>query len=173
MEKYVWLFPLLFIFHDMEEIIGFGIWYKRNKTMLDERFPAISKSYGDYSTEGMAAAVYEELILCIAFCLMAIVTDRYALWLGGFIAYAVHLVMHIGQSIVIRSYIPALVTSTIALPVSIWIIKECIGLLGYSAGTVVFYSVIGIAVVGLNLKLAHLLLSRFTRWMNTKSGEEM
>lgn len=37
MEKYVWLFPLLFIFHDMEEIIGFGIWYKRNKAMLDER----------------------------------------------------------------------------------------------------------------------------------------
>lgn len=173
MEKYVWLFPLLFIFHDMEEIIGFGIWYKRNKAMLDERFLAISKSYADYSTEGMAAAVYEELILCIAFCLMAIVTGRYALWLGGFIAYAVHLVMHIGQSIVIRSYIPALVTSTIALPVSIWIIKECIGLLGYSAGTVVLYSVIGIAVVGLNLKLAHLLLSWFTRWMNTKSGEEM
>lgn len=173
MEKYVWLFPLLFIFHDMEEIIGFGIWYKRNKAILDERFPAISKSYADYSTEGMAAAVYEELILCIAFCLMAIVTGKYALWLGGFIAYAVHLVMHIGQSIVIRSYISALVTSTIALPVSIWIIKECIGLLGYSAGTVVFYSVIGIAVVGLNLKLAHLLLPRFTRWMNTKSGEEM
>lgn len=173
MEKYVWLFPLLFIFHDMEEIIGFGIWYKRNKAILDERFPAISKSYADYSTEGMATAVYEELILCIAFCLMAIVTGKYALWLGGFIAYAVHLVMHIGQSIVIRSYIPALATSTIVLPVSIWIIKECIGLLGYSAGTVVFYSVIGIAVVGLNLKLAHLLLPRFTRWMNTKSGEEM
>ena len=25
MEKYVWLFPILFIFYDMEEIIGFGI----------------------------------------------------------------------------------------------------------------------------------------------------
>lgn len=173
MEKYVWLFPLLFIFHDMEEIIGFGIWYKRNKVMLDERFPAISKSYVDYSTEGMAAAVYEELLLCIAFCIMAIATSKYALWLGGFIAYAVHLVMHIGQSIVIRSYIPALATSIIALPVSIWIIKECIELLGYSAGTVILYSVIGIAIVGLNLKFAHLLLSWFTRWMNAKSGEKM
>ncbi|HHS9349233.1 HXXEE domain-containing protein [Clostridioides difficile] len=29
MEKYIWLFPLLFIFHDMEEIIGFGIWLKK------------------------------------------------------------------------------------------------------------------------------------------------
>jgi len=117
--------------------------------------------------------VYEELTLCIVFCIIAIVTGRYALWLGGFIAYAVHLAMHIGQSIVIRSYIPALATSIIALPVSFWIIKECIGLLEYSAGMVVLYSVIGIAVVGLNLKLAHLLLSWFTRWMNTKLGEEM
>lgn len=173
MEKYVWLFPLLFIFHDMEEIIGFGIWYKRNKAMLDERFPAISKSYADYSTEGMAAAVYEELLLCIAFCIMATATGKYALWLGGFIAYAAHLVMHIGQSIAIRSYIPALATSIVALPASIWIIKQCIRLMGYSAGTVILYSVIGIAVVGLNLKFAHLLLSWFTRWMNAKSGEEM
>lgn len=173
MEKYVWLFPLLFIFHDMEEIIGFGIWYKRNKPMLDERFPAISKTYANYSTEGMAAAVYEELMLCIVFCILAIFTGKYALWLGGFIAYAIHLVMHIGQSIVIRAYIPALTTSIIALPVSIRIIKECIELMGYSTGTVVLYSIIGMVIVGLNLKFAHMILAWFTKWMNRKLGEEM
>lgn len=171
MERYVWLFPLLFIFHDMEEIIGFGIWYKRNKVMLDERFPAISKSYADYSTEGMAAAVYEELILCIVFSIIAIYTGKYALWLGGFIAYTLHLVMHIGQSIVLRDYIPALTTSIIALPVSIWIINRCIKLMEYSAGTVVLYSIIGTIVVGVNLRFAHILLAWFTRWMNTKLGE--
>ena len=39
MEKYVWLFPLIFIFHDMEEIIGFGIWFKRNEEMLAKKYP--------------------------------------------------------------------------------------------------------------------------------------
>ena len=29
LNDYVWLFPI--IFHDMEEIIGFGIWLKNNK----------------------------------------------------------------------------------------------------------------------------------------------
>lgn len=157
----------------MEEIIGFGILYKRNKAILDERFPLISKSYANYSTERMAEAVYEELTLCIAFCVMAICIGKYELWLGGFIAYAIHLVMHIGQTIVIRGHIPALATSIITLPVSIWIIKECIAILGYLAGTVVFYSIIGIAVVGLNLKFAHILLAEFTKWMNTKLGEKM
>ncbi|MDN3910338.1 HXXEE domain-containing protein [Clostridioides difficile] len=51
MEKYIWLFPLLFIFHDMEEIIGFGIWLKKNKSMLDKKYPFISKIYENYSTD--------------------------------------------------------------------------------------------------------------------------
>lgn len=40
-------------------------------------------------------------------------------------------------------------------------------------GTVVLYSMIGIAIVGLNLKFAHILLAAFTKWMNRKLGEEM
>ena len=51
MEKYIWLFPLLFIFHDMEEIIGFGIWLKKNKSMLDKKYPFISKVYENYSID--------------------------------------------------------------------------------------------------------------------------
>ncbi len=31
MAAYVWLFPILFIFHDMEEIIGLIPWYQKNK----------------------------------------------------------------------------------------------------------------------------------------------
>ncbi len=50
MEKYVWLFPIIFIVHDMEEIIGFGIWLKKNKALLDEKYPSISKTYKDFST---------------------------------------------------------------------------------------------------------------------------
>lgn len=118
MEKYIWLFPLLFIFHDMEEIIGFGIWLKKNKSMLDKKYPFISKVYENYSTEGMAFAVFEEFILCIIFCILTVITENqyvYLLWLGSFIAYTLHLVIHIGQSIIIRKYIPSLITSIICL----------------------------------------------------------
>lgn len=165
MEKYVWLFPILFIFHDMEEIVGFGWWINKNKEMLITRFPKISKTYENYSTEGMALAVFEELILCILICMISLVTDWYALWLGGFIAYAVHLLIHIGQSIVIRKYIPALVTSIIALPISIYYIFKGIEVLNYSTAYVFMFSFIGILVVGLNLKFAHWIMDKYTNWI--------
>ncbi|MGO0907376.1 HXXEE domain-containing protein [Clostridioides difficile] len=169
MEKYIWLFPLLFIFHDMEEIIGFGIWLGKNKSMLDKKYPFISKNYENYSTEGMAFAVFEELILCLIFCILAVITDNqyvYLLWLGSFIAYTLHLIIHIGQSIIIRKYIPSLITSIICLPISIWFISKSIYILDCEISTTILYSMIGIIIVGLNLKFAQSLIGKFTKWMS-------
>ncbi len=168
MEKYVWLFPILFIFHDMEEIIGFGIWIKKNRTMLDERYPKISKIYDNYSTEGMALAVFEELVICILFCILALAlknTVFWLIWFGGFVAYTFHLIIHVGQSLVIRKYIPALITSIIALPISIWVINRCVQELNCGIGTLILFSLLGILIVGLNLKFAQSLISKFTNWM--------
>lgn len=169
MEKYIWLFPLLFIFHDMEEIIGFGIWLGKNKSMLDKKYPFISKNYENYSTEGMAFAVFEELILCLIFCILAVVADNqyvYLLWLGSFIAYTLHLIIHIGQSIIIRKYIPSFITSIICLPISIWCISKSIYILNCEISTTILYSMIGIIIVVLNLKFAQLLIGKFTKWMS-------
>ncbi|EIS9209936.1 HXXEE domain-containing protein [Clostridioides difficile] len=169
MEKYIWLFPLLFIFHDMEEIIGFGIWLKKNKSMLDKKYPFISKIYENYSTEGMAFAVFEEFILCIIFCILTVITENqyvYLLWLGSFIAYTLHLVIHIGQSIIIRKYIPSLITSIICLPISIWCISKSIYIVDCEMSTTILYSIIGIIIVALNLKFAHSLIGKFTKWMS-------
>ncbi|HFL3158057.1 TPA: HXXEE domain-containing protein [Clostridioides difficile] len=169
MEKYIWLSPLLFIFHDMEEIIGFGIWLKKNKSMLDKKYPFISKIYENYSTEGMAFAVFEEFILCIIFCILTVITENqyvYLLWLGSFIAYTLHLVIHIGQSIIIRKYIPSLITSIICLPISIWCISKSIYIVDCEMSTTILYSIIGIIIVALNLKFAQSLIGKFTKWMS-------
>lgn len=167
MDKFVWLFPVLFIFHDMEEIIGFGIWLKKNRAMLDEKYPKISKIYQDFSTEGMALAVFEELIVCILFCVFSILTQAWyiwMLWFGGFIAYTLHLIIHIVQSIALKQYIPALITSIIALPISIWIILECVQVLNCRIGIMAVFSVSGIAIVGFNLKFVQSLIGKFTKW---------
>lgn len=167
LNEFVWLFPILFILHDMEEIIGFGIWLKKNRAMLDEKYPKISMTYKDFSTEGMALAVLEELIVCILFCILGIVTQAWyvwLLWLGGFIAYTLHLVIHIGQSIVIKKYIPALITSIIALPISMWIIFQSVQVLECKMGIMAIFSVMGIVIVGINLKFAQSLIGKFTRW---------
>lgn len=43
MAFYLWMFPLLFIFHDMEEIIGLVPWIHLNETLLAQKAPAILK----------------------------------------------------------------------------------------------------------------------------------
>ncbi|MBP3459902.1 MAG: HXXEE domain-containing protein [Lachnospiraceae bacterium] len=164
MKEYVWLFPVLFIFHDMEEIIGFMTWYQKNKTLLDKKYPAISKTYANASTEGFSFAVFEELILCILICIFSINANWYGLWLGGFIACTLHFVIHIIQSLVIKKYIPALATSILALPFSIRIISNSLKILKYSIPTIFIYSIFGTVIIAINIEFAHTLMHKFTIW---------
>ena len=95
MKEYVWLFPIIFMIHDMEEIIGFKFFLRQNETELQKRFPAILRRYKDFSTEGFALAVYEELILCIAISALAYFINReflWYIWLGAFLALGAILV---------------------------------------------------------------------------------
>ncbi|MDO5344506.1 MAG: HXXEE domain-containing protein [Lachnospiraceae bacterium] len=165
MATYVWLFPILFIFHDMEEIIGLIPWYQKNKELLGKRFPKICKVYENVSTEGFAFAVFEELVLCIAICVISLFTQWYGLWLGGLIGCTIHFAIHIIQSVAIKKYIPALITSVMAVPVGCIVIRNSLNVLNYSIEALLLYSAAGIALVSLNLKFAHWLMKKFTFWM--------
>ena len=57
MRDYLLLLPILFIFHDMEEIIGIEWFYSRNKWLFD-RYPKITKTYKCLTHMGFSAAVY-------------------------------------------------------------------------------------------------------------------
>ena len=108
MAFYLWLFPLLFIFHDMEEIIGLVPWIHLNETLLAQKAPAILKIHKGITTEGFALAVFEEFILVLSITLLAYFTQSRVLelvWLGGFVAFALHLLLHIGQAIFLGKYI--------------------------------------------------------------------
>lgn len=170
MEKYVWLFPVLFIFHDFEEIIGFGAWSRRNMSRMENRMPKIAAAYKKmfalYSTEGMALAVFEELLLCILACILAVTLQFYQLWIGMFVAFVLHLIMHMIQALGWRGYIPAVVTSIIALPISAFVIWESIKILNFRTGEIVLWSLIGIIAIAINLKFAHFLMHWFTQKLN-------
>ena len=88
-------------------------------------------------------------------------TGFYGLWLGVFIAFTFHLVIHIGQTLVIKKYVPAVITSVICLPLSIWLIAISISKLSYSSVEIFTYSLVGIVVVAGNLKIAHGIMRDF------------
>lgn len=166
MKEYVWLFPIIFMFHDMEEIIGFKFFLRQNKTELHKRFPLILRRYEDFSTEGFALAVYEELILCILISALAYFLDLnflWYLWLGAFIGCDLHFFIHLIQVSVFRRYIPACITSLICLPVNTLIICKCILSIEDTALLACCFMAAGAILVFINIILAQKLMGWFTR----------
>lgn len=171
MMELLWLFPVLFIIHDMEEVIGFKAFFNINKDMLERRYPFILKTYRDFSTEGLALAVFEELMLCVGISTGAVLTQNkyvYLLWFGVYAAFVLHLVMHLISSIIIRKYIPAVATSIVLLPICVFIMYNSIVALSCSAAELIISSLIGLMIIAVNLMLSHYMMRRFTLWLNKK-----
>ena len=161
MKDTIWLFPLLFIFHDLEEIIGFMPWIERNEKLLAKKAAFILNTHKDLSTEGFALAVAEEFVVVLLVSFFALFYHTrllYLIWLGGFVAFALHLVVHIW----LRRYIPALATSILCLPVSSIIIWKASTLLRVNTSELLFFSLIGILIVISNLFFALWLGKRFS-----------
>ena len=143
-------FPLLFIFHDSEESIGMKRVVNRNADMLQARFPFLYKRFSNFTTEGFALAVMEEFIVFTAIALLAIYFDNslfWNIWFGGFFGLTAHYVVHIIQALVIRRYIPALITSIICLPISVLILHNSYALIDIN----LWHILIGLAIVALNM----------------------
>jgi hypothetical protein len=171
MNEYVWLFPLLFIFHDMEEIIGFGVWLTKNKDFLEKKYPWVIATYKDFSTEGFSLAVFEELVVCILISFIMKVTGNMVvsyIWVGAFIGCAIHFVIHLVYAIIMKKYIPAVITSIMCLPISVWIIYKCLITISGSLIIPVICIVIGIVAVAINLRFAQKLIGWFTRKNRTR-----
>ncbi|MCR5147582.1 MAG: HXXEE domain-containing protein [Eubacterium sp.] len=165
MRDYLLLLPLIFIFHDMEEVVGF-CWFFRKNPWLYDRFPRVMKAYQGITNEGMAAGVYEEFIPFFGVSLLAYFFPNkiiYALWFGIFLSLAGHFMIHIGHTIYIRKYIPSFITSLICLPVSVIILLRCARIMTFDTVTVIVIAA-GILLMMVNLKMAHAVI----RYVNKK-----
>ena len=168
MAYYLWMFPLLFIFHDMEEIIGLVPWIHFNETLLAQKAPTILKIHKEMTTEGFALAVFEEFILVSSITFLAYVTQSRALelvWLGGFVAFALHLLLHMGQSIFLRKYIPALIPSILCFPISAYLIINIVHLWQVSTSEFFLCSLVGSGIVVINLLFALWLGKKYSVWL--------
>ena len=159
MKEYLLLLPLIFIFHDMEEIVGFG-WFFRNNPDLFSRYPEVMKPYRDFTDMGFAAAVYEEFIPFFGVSILAYFFPGkilYSIWLGIFLSLAGHFIIHIIQVIILRKYIPSFITSLICLPLSIVIITRSIHFISFDHVSALII-ITGILMMIVNLRIAHIVM---------------
>ncbi len=163
----IWFFPILFIFHDFEEIIFMRVWISKNRRYLCKKFPMLSKKllphFDNITTSSFAFGVAEEFILISTITVISYVMNWYSLWLGLFIAFTLHLVVHCFQTLIVRKYVPAIVTSIICLPICMYIIKHIMQL--FILNTVIFYSILGFIIMIVNLGVIHKFMDTFSRWL--------
>jgi hypothetical protein len=132
----IWSLPLIFMMHDFEEILFLRSFLFRNREKLAQMAGKIPlPGNGNLSAEAFAFGVLAEFVLLIAVTVSAELTQYYLVWFGFYAAFTLHLVVHLVQWILFRRYIPAAVTSSIFLPLCLWILLYAMRSLSYQPST--------------------------------------
>jgi hypothetical protein len=121
----IWLFPIMFVLHDFEEIIMAEKWMKRNSTVVYELLPEkiadrIIKQFS-MSTAQFAVSV---LVIFLFVSSSSIIANQYVIQglLGSIyffttitLTFFLHAFTHIGQAAILRSITPGAFTSLIVV----------------------------------------------------------
>lgn len=125
----IWLFPIVFILHDFEEIIMAEKWLQRNAIIINEKLPPklaerVLKQFS-MSTAQFAVAVLVIFLFVSSSTFMASQYMNHGVFANIhyftvlMMIFFIHVFTHIGQSIWTRSITPGVITSVmIVLPYS-------------------------------------------------------
>ena len=117
--------PVVFMVHDFEEIIMFERWLREHRAELSVRFPRFERFVAQQglfgcSTSAFSVGVLHEFVWLSATSLCGVYFEAYGLWFAAFMGYSVHLLIHVGQWVIYRGYIPCIITTGLTLPYCIY-----------------------------------------------------
>ncbi|AWB17802.1 HXXEE domain-containing protein [Clostridium botulinum] len=79
-------------------------------------------------------------------------------------AFTLHLILHCFQALIVRKYIPAIITSVICLPICIYITKHVVEL--FPLSTIILYSTLSFIIMAFNLGVIYKGMDIFNKWLN-------
>ena len=171
-----YLLPIIFIFHEFEEILFFKIWLHKDKEYLCNKFPKagpkIYSQYNCFTTSGFVFAIAEEFLLISILTYMAIIFQKEYMWFTVFMGFSIHLIIHIFQWVIYKKYLPTIVTSFLVLPYCIYGFIYFINNNIINIFWITISSIIGIVAVVLNLKFIHYIGYKFSTYENKKINNE-
>lgn len=153
------LLPIIFMLHDFEEIIMFRLWLRHNHNELQRRFPYFEAFLTrhhifDYTTATFSIAIAHEFLLISLMCYLAIYLQMPHWWLMTFAGFFVHLLIHVAQWLIYGKYIPAIITTLLALPYCVYTLYEFINANLLTPSQLFLWAVIGIALMTFSVPLA-------------------
>lgn len=122
------LLPIVFMIHEFEEMILFPYWIPKHTDEFKRRYPRwysklkLEQKFILFQTPAFILAVFEEFILISAGTLLTVVTGNLIYWYFCLLAFTLHFAGHILLPIVLKKYVPALITTLICLPYCVWAI---------------------------------------------------
>lgn len=149
--QFYFLFPALFMLHELEEIIWMPSFVKK----LSAQFPDI-RFLSYYTPFTFNAIVMEQLLLLMITLYLSYQFNNYTIYTTIVIAYIYHVFGHLIQTIVIRKYVPGLLTGIFTSLFSLFYLKNNVPINLYC------YSFITLTLIIVNLVLSFMVLHKKT-----------
>jgi hypothetical protein len=119
----IWLFPVAFMLHDFEELIFFEPWLKKNASVVTGKLRGKVPGFVDKTFNSVAGKTTGQLafLICLIFVLISVsafvaaTLEKYALLLIASSLFLVHGFLHLGQAILLRRYVPSLITALLVV----------------------------------------------------------
>lgn len=149
--QFYFLFPSLFMLHELEEIVWMPSFVKK----ISVQFPDnLILSY--YTPFAFNAIVLEQFLILLLSLFLSYWFNNYTIYATIVIAYIYHVFGHLIQTVVIRKYVPGLLTGILTSLFSLYNLKNEFPIILYG------YSLFTLLVIILNLVVSFMILHKIS-----------
>ena len=144
------LFPSIFMLHELEKILLFPRFMERNP-QLQRRLLS-----GAFTPFRINVIIYQEFILLLIVLGLSIYFESFDFYLTIIIAYIYHVIGHVFQSIILRQYIPGVLSGIITAGYCTYQIYDAV-----SANYMLLaYSFVTLLIIFVNIAVSFKMLQR-------------
>lgn len=118
MNVWMLIFVIIFMLHNLEEIISVEKWFQKTYPRVRNRIPSLIQQQLDQigmTTVRFAVVVFVISILASILLLISVWTEQYYFFFGISFFFALNIFTHPLQSLLLRCYTPGLLTTVVLI----------------------------------------------------------
>lgn len=147
--QFYFLFPALFMLHELEEIIWMPSFVKK----ISIQYPN-NRILSYYTPFAFNFIVLEQFLILLLSLFLSYQFNNYTIYATIIIAYIYHVFGHLIQTVVIRKYVPGLLTGILTSLFSLFCLKNNVPINLY------WYSFITLSLILVNLIFSFMVLHK-------------
>ncbi len=118
------MFPVVFMFHDFEELCFLESWIRKNADDIRNKFTGkIWIGLEGYSTSALGITIMMMFLFVSLTSILSVIFNLYTLFAAAMIVFTTHNLFHIIQPTLLRRYVSAMGSSIVTLPYSLYVLR--------------------------------------------------